>query len=78
MNEMTDDLLRTVDRLFEAGCGREARESAEAGVWPAALWQAMQATGLDRAVLAEAAGGPGLAYRDAMAALRRKIGRAHV
>lgn len=71
MNEMTDDLLRTVDRLFEAGCGREARESAEAGVWPAALWQAMQATGLDRAVLAEADGGPGLAYRDAMAALRR-------
>jgi hypothetical protein len=42
MNEMTDDLLRTVDRLFDSACTREARESAEAGIWPAAMWQGLQ------------------------------------
>lgn len=41
MNEMTDDLLRTVDRLFDSACTREARESAEAGIWPAAMWQGL-------------------------------------
>lgn len=71
MNEMTNDVLRTVDRLFETVCTRESRESAEAGIWPAAMWQGLRDTGLDRAVLPEAAGGPGLDYHDAMAALRR-------
>jgi acyl-CoA dehydrogenase len=71
MNEMTNDLLRTVDRLFESGCTRETRESAETGAWPAALWQGLEDTGLARAALPESAGGPGVTFEDAMAALKR-------
>jgi acyl-CoA dehydrogenase len=71
MNEMTNDLLRTVDRLFESACTRETREGAEAGTWPAAMWQGLEDTGLARAALPESAGGPGVTFEDAMAALKR-------
>lgn len=71
MNEMSNDLLRTVDRLSESACTRETRESAEAGAWPAALWQGLEDTGLARAALPESAGGPGVTFEDAMAALKR-------
>jgi acyl-CoA dehydrogenase len=71
MSDMRNDLLATVDRMFDEHCARPVRESAEAGEWPAALWQALQEVGLDRAVLPEAAGGAGLEFEDAMAALRR-------
>ncbi|MGH8764917.1 MAG: acyl-CoA dehydrogenase family protein, partial [Burkholderiales bacterium] len=65
------DLLKTVDRIAEAHCPRTARESAEAGEWPAALWKALAETGLTRAALPESAGGAGLEFGDAMAILRR-------
>lgn len=71
MNEMTNDLLRTVDRLFESACTRETRETAEAGIWPAAMWQELEDTGLAKAALPESAGGPGVSFEDAMAALKR-------
>jgi acyl-CoA dehydrogenase len=70
-DDMTNDLLRTVDRICETLCTRDLRESAEAGTWPDGLWQALAETGLDRVALPEAAGGPGLAFADAMAALKR-------
>jgi len=71
MSEMRGDLQKTVDRIFGAHCDRTVRESAEAGAWPAALWQALEEVGLDRAALPEAAGGAGMAFEDAMFALRR-------
>lgn len=71
MSEMRNDLLKTVDRIFDEHCSRQVRESAEAGTWPAALWQALEEVGLTRAALPEAAGGSGLDYDDAMLALRR-------
>ena len=71
MSEMRNDLLKTVDRIFDEHCPRQVRESAEAGAWPAALWQALEEVGLTRAALPEAAGGSGLDYDDAMLALRR-------
>ena len=71
MSEMTNDLLRTVDRLLDSACTRETRESAETGIWPAAMWQELEDTGLARAALPESAGGPGVAFEDAMAALKR-------
>ncbi|TSA15794.1 MAG: acyl-CoA dehydrogenase [Betaproteobacteria bacterium] len=71
MNEMRNDLLHTVDRIFEEQCERPVREAAEAGDWPAALWQALEAVGLTRATLPEAAGGSGMEFGDAMLALRR-------
>ncbi|MBE0624700.1 MAG: acyl-CoA dehydrogenase family protein, partial [Burkholderiales bacterium] len=71
MSEMRNDLLNTVDRIFDEHCTKARREAAEAGEWPAALWQALEEVGLTRAALPEAAGGSGLAFEDAMLALRR-------
>jgi len=68
---LRDDLLKTVDRIAEAECPKAVRESAEAGEWPAKLWQALEETGLTRAALPESAGGAGLAFEDAMLVLRR-------
>lgn len=70
-NDIRDDLLKTVDRVFEEHCGRSVRESAEAGEWPAGLWGALEQVGLARAALPESAGGSGLTFDDAMLALRR-------
>lgn len=71
MSEMRNDLLNTVDRIFDEHCPKPVRESAEAGAWPAALWQALEEVGLTRAALPEEAGGAGLEFEDAMLALRR-------
>jgi len=71
MNGMQQDLLDTVDRVCAERCSRALREAAEAGEWPAALWQALEEVGLAKAMLPEAAGGPGLDFGDAMLALRR-------
>lgn len=71
MSEMRNDLLKTVDRIFDEHCPKPARESAEAGEWPVALWRALEEVGLDRAALPEQAGGSGLDFEDAMLALRR-------
>jgi acyl-CoA dehydrogenase len=71
MSDMRNDLINTIDRICEAHCERPLRVSAEAGEWPAALWQALEEVGLTRAALPEEAGGAGLEFDDAMAALRR-------
>ena len=71
MSEMRNDLLNTVDRICDEHCSKPVRESAEAGAWPAALWQALEEVGLTRAALPEEAGGAGLEFEDAMLALRR-------
>jgi len=68
---MRNDLLKTVDRIFDEHCPKSVRESAEAGEWPECLWQALEEVSLDRAALPEGAGGPGLEFEDAMLALRR-------
>ena len=71
MSDTRNDLLETLDRVFGEHCTRQAREAAEAHAWPAAMWRAIEEIGLDRAALPEAAGGAGLDFEDAMAALRR-------
>jgi acyl-CoA dehydrogenase len=71
MSDMRNDLLTTVDRVFDEHCTKAARVAAEAGEWPAALWQALEEVGLTRAALPEEAGGSGLEFADAMLALRR-------
>ncbi|MFY9316754.1 MAG: acyl-CoA dehydrogenase family protein [Burkholderiales bacterium] len=68
---MQQDLLKTADRVAEAHCTKAVREAAEAGEWPAALWGALEQTGMTRAALPESAGGAGLDFIDAMAVLRR-------
>jgi len=69
--DVRDDLAKTIDRVFEEHCGKPVRESAEAGEWPARLWQALEEVGLPLAALPESAGGAGIAFDDAMFALRR-------
>lgn len=71
MSDIRDDLTKTIDRVFEEHCGKPVRESAEGGDWPAALWHALEEVGLTAAALPESAGGSGLAFDDAMFALRR-------
>jgi acyl-CoA dehydrogenase len=68
---MLQDLLKTVDRVAEAQCPKAVRESAEAGEWPGVLWRELENVGLVRAALPESAGGAGLEFGEAMAALRR-------
>ncbi len=68
---MSADLAKTVDRVFAEHCGKPVRESAESGEWPAGLWRALEVVGLPQAALPESAGGSGLAFADAMFALRR-------
>lgn len=70
MSGIRNDLVDTIDRLAEDHATREMREAAENGGWPARLWQAMEEIGLPRALLTEPAGGAGLEFGDAMAALK--------
>ena len=70
MSDIRNDLVDTIDRLAEDHGTREMREAAENGTWPARLWQAMEDIGLPRALVPESAGGAGLEFGDAMAALK--------
>lgn len=71
MSDIRDDLEKTVDRICEEQCLKEVFMSSEAGVWPQALWQALEEVGLPQACLNEAQGGSGLSFEDAMFVLRR-------
>jgi acyl-CoA dehydrogenase len=71
MSTIEQDLVTTIDRIADDHCDRGARERAEKGEWPDGLWQALTEVGLTSATIPEEAGGPGLAFEDAMAALRR-------
>lgn len=71
MSTIEQDLVNTIDRIAADHCGRAERERAEKGEWPQALWQALTEVGLTAATVPEEAGGPGLAFEEAMAALRR-------
>ena len=71
MSDIRDDLEKTVDRICEEHCLKEVFMSSESGVWPQALWQALEEVGLPQACLSEAQGGSGLSFEDAMFVLRR-------
>ncbi len=71
MSDMSNDLIKTIDRICAAQCDRPVRVAAEAGQWPTALWNALDDVGLVRGALPEAAGGSGLEFDDTMLALRR-------
>jgi acyl-CoA dehydrogenase len=71
MSDIRDDLEKTVDRICQEHCLKEVFMSSEAGVWPQALWQALEEVGLPQACLSEEQGGSGLSFDDAMFVLRR-------
>ena len=65
--DSTRDLLReTAARQFQDLCQPAALRAAETGAWPKALWDAVEETGLPRALVPEAAGGHGVDFADAM------------
>ena len=65
--DSTRDLLReTATRQFQDLCQPAALRAAETGAWPKALWDAVEETGLPRALVPEAAGGHGVDFADAM------------
>jgi acyl-CoA dehydrogenase len=63
-------LRETADRLFEAHCDTVTQRAADQGTWPVALWAAVEAAGLHRALVPESAGGFGVAVADALSLLR--------
>jgi acyl-CoA dehydrogenase len=71
MSDIRNDLIDTVDRICEEHCTRAVLVAAEQGVWPSALWDALDGVGLVRALLPEEADGSGIEFTDAMAILRR-------
>lgn len=70
-NTMSGDLLVTIDRIFDKHGSRDVRDAAEAGQWPAGLWQALDDVGLTRCALTEEEGGFGTGLQDAALILRR-------
>jgi acyl-CoA dehydrogenase len=67
----TRDLLReTATRLFQDLCDPAALRAAEGGVWSDAIWRAVEAAGLPKALVPESAGGSGVSFADAMVIVR--------
>jgi len=66
-------LVDSTERLLGEHCTRAALESAEGGTWPAAMWDALESTGLTIAARSEARGGVGANWND-LAQLSRLAG----
>ena len=59
MSELGTIIAGTVSRIFDDHVTRAVLEGAEQGIWPTALWQAIEENGLLRPHLPESAGGSG-------------------
>ncbi|HXQ67343.1 MAG TPA: acyl-CoA dehydrogenase family protein [Alphaproteobacteria bacterium] len=70
MSEVADLLLDTAERLFANHCDRATLARAEAGIWPEALWAALEEAGFPKALVPEAAGGTGVGAADALGLVR--------
>ncbi|QHE83916.1 acyl-CoA dehydrogenase family protein [Hydrogenophaga sp. BPS33] len=66
MNELCEELGKSLARLSEETCTSDVLEAAEQGVWPAAVWRGLEEIGLVLAALPEDAGGVGLDLSDLM------------
>jgi len=65
MNELRDILTSTATRLLGTEVTKESLQEAEAGTWPAALWDALETNGLACPLVPEAQGGAGGSWEDA-------------
>lgn len=63
-------IVETVTRVCADLCSPETVNAAEDGEWPAALWEALESTGLSLAWVPESAGGPGASMADGFAVVR--------
>nr|WP_294529505.1 acyl-CoA dehydrogenase family protein [uncultured Rhodopila sp.] len=70
-DQSVGEMLReTAHRLFQAHCDTATQRAADQGVWPAALWKAIEDAALHRALVPEDAGGFGVDIADALSLLR--------
>ena len=71
MNDNTDDIIvDTATRIFQDLCEPATVNEAEEGVWPKALWDALEESGLPLTWVPDALGGAGAAIADGFAVLR--------
>jgi acyl-CoA dehydrogenase len=69
-NELRGILADQVERLLSDMVEKKVQEAAEAGQWPAELWQAIEENGLTRVVVPEDLGGVGGSWGDAEVVIR--------
>jgi acyl-CoA dehydrogenase len=71
MNDSSDSIIvDTATRIFQDLCDPNTVNEAENGVWPKALWGALEQSGLPLTWVAEELGGAGAALADGFAVLR--------
>lgn len=70
-SSMSAILLEQTDRLLGEQVTKEIISAAEEGQWPAALWKAVEESGLTLAMVPEDAGGVGIEAADALRLVRR-------
>ncbi len=70
-HEMSAIMLDQADRLFQQFITKDALSAADRGIWPDALWAAVEEAGLPLALVPEEAGGVGLGVGDAALLIRR-------
>jgi acyl-CoA dehydrogenase len=71
MNDSTDNIIvDTATRIFQDLCEPNTVNEAEQGLWPKALWDALEESGLPLTWVPEELGGAGAALADGFAVLR--------
>ena len=71
MNDTTDNIIvDTATRIFQDLCEPHTVNDAEKGVWPKALWDALEESGLPLAWVPDDLGGAGATMADGFAVLR--------
>ena len=71
MNDSTDKIIvDTATRIFQDLCEPNTVNEAEQGVWPKALWDALEESGLTLAWVPDELGGAGAGLADGFAVLR--------
>jgi acyl-CoA dehydrogenase len=70
MNEMRQMIADTAERIFRDLCEPDVVNAAEAGTWPADLWNTIEESGMTQIAVPEEHGGAGGSIGDAMAVLR--------
>ena len=71
MNDTTDNIIiDTATRIFQDLCEPNTVNEAEKGMWPKALWDALEESGLSLTWVSEELGGAGAELADGFAVLR--------
>jgi acyl-CoA dehydrogenase len=66
MNEISQMIVNTTEKILQDFCGKEVVNEAENGVWPTALWGTLEQTGMTMIGVPENAAGSGGNVADAL------------